>query len=413
MNRHEKPDRRKPILVKVGNAVVKIYSGKSRGYDLFTLVHYAGGQRKRETFAKLEDAKRRAREVAHAMLNGRLSVLELTCADREGYVSALGLLEPLGIPLHSAVEEYVAARSHLRDGESLLSVVKEHATQRRDVVDKPAGQAVEEFLLTKKRDGASARYLKSLRSDLRRFGEAFRVNIGSVTSSMIVQWLESLGVGARARNNVRASVVTLFRFARALGYLPKGQPTEADDVPKAKYRGGEIGILSPKELANLMRHGNEEARLYLALGAFSGLRTAELLRLDFEDINFERGHIVVAKEKAKTATRRLVPIQPNLLQWLSPYKGRTGRIFAGQHTPDRIIGFAKKHINWPSNALRHSYATYRLATTHDAARVALEMGNSPTMLFTNYRELSDEHDAKAWFSIAPKRAKNVVQMRAA
>src|SRR5215831_12822133 len=111
MNRHEKSGGRKPTVVKVGNAAVKIYHGKSRGYDLFTLVHFAGGQRKRETFAKLDDAKRRAKEVAHAMLNGRLSVLELTSADRDGYVSALQLLEPLGVPLHSAVEEYVAARS--------------------------------------------------------------------------------------------------------------------------------------------------------------------------------------------------------------------------------------------------------------------------------------------------------------
>src|SRR5260370_38527953 len=98
------PFNRKPILVKAGNATVKIYQGKSRGYDLFTVVHYAGGQRKRETFGKLVDAKRRAGEVARAMLNGRLAVLELTSADREGYVSAIQLLEPVGIPLHSAVE---------------------------------------------------------------------------------------------------------------------------------------------------------------------------------------------------------------------------------------------------------------------------------------------------------------------
>ena len=412
MNRHEKPDRRKPILVKVGNAVVKIYSGKSRGYDLFTLVHYAGGQRKRETFAKLEDAKRRAKEVAHAMLNGRLSVLELTSADREGYVSALGLLEPLGIPFHSAIEEYVAARSHLRDGESLLSAVKEHAARRRDVIHKPVGEVVEEFLSTKKRDGASVRYLKSLRCDLKRFAKAFQTKIGSVTSGMIVEWLKSLDVGPRSRNNVRGSVVAMFHFARALGHLPKGQPTEADDVAKAKSRGAAIGVLSPKQLAELLRHGNEESRLYLALGAFTGVRTAELVRLDWEDINFERGHIVVGKEKSKTATRRLVPIQSNLLQWLAPYKGQTGRIFAGLHVPDRIIGFAKKHVAWPSNALRHSYASYRLAQTHDAARVALEMGNSPTMLFTNYRELADEHDAKAWFAIAPKRSKKVIPFAA-
>jgi integrase len=406
-------DRRKPTIVKVGNAAVKIYHGKSRGYDLFTLVHYVGGRRQRETFAKLDDAKQRAREVAHAMLNGRLAVLELTSTDREGYVSALQLLEPLGIPLHSAVEEYVAARSHLH-GESLLAIVKEHAARHRHVIDKSVAETVEEFLAAKERDGASYRYLKSLQCDLRRFAEAFRINIGSVTSGMLIQWLKSLGIGARSRNNVRASVVTLFHFAQALGYLPRGQTTEADNVPKAKDRGGKIGILSPKELANLLRHGNEEARLYLALGAFTGLRTAELLRLDWEDINFARGHIIVGKEKSKTATRRLVPIQANLQQWLAPYKGQTGQIFAGdQHTPDRIIGFAKKHVKWPSNALRHSFASYRLAQTHDAARVALEMGNSPTMLFTNYRELADEHDAAAWFSISPRRAKNVVPMRVA
>ena len=60
--------------------------------------------------------------------------------------------------------------------------------------------------------------------------------------------------------------------------------------------------------------------------------------------------------------------------------------------------------------LRHSYATYRLAITHDAGRVALEMGNSPSMLFRNYLELADEQTATAWFAIGPKRPKNVVAM---
>jgi hypothetical protein len=185
MNRHEKPDRPKPIIVKVGNAAVKIYQGKSRGYDLFTVVHYAGGQRKRETFAKLEDAKRRAGEVARAMLNGRLAVLELTSADREAYVSALELLKPLGIPLHSAIEEYVAARSHL-DGESLLSAIKEHAARRRYVVDRGVGEIVNEMLKAKKHDGLSPRYLYMLGSDLTRFKNAFKTNIGSITSAVTI-----------------------------------------------------------------------------------------------------------------------------------------------------------------------------------------------------------------------------------
>jgi hypothetical protein len=69
-------------------------------------------------------------------------------------------------------------------------------------------------------------------------------------------------------------------------------------------------------------------------------------------------------------------------------------------------------IEWPDNALRHSYASYRLAAVPDAARVALEMGNSPQKLMTNYRELADGHDAKAWFAITPKRSRKIVQFAA-
>jgi integrase len=401
-----------PKSIKAGSAVVKVYRGKAHGYDLFTVAYHENGKRLRRTFGKLADAKTAAQAIALKIAQGRANSVELTGADRDNYMAALNLLRPHGLPLVSVVEEYLAARDHLGNSESLLSAVKEHVRRHRHVVEKRVTEVVEEFLATKKRDGASQRYLKSLRCDLRRFAAAFQINIGAVTSGLIVEWLKSLNVGPRARNNIRSSVVVLFRHARALGYLPKGQPTEADDVSKVKSRGGKIGILNPQELAELLKKADTEAALYLALGAFSGIRTAELIRLDFKDINFERGFIEVGKEKAKTATRRLVPIQPNLMEWLRPYKGQKGRIFAGLHVPDRIIAFAKKHVQWSSNCLRHSYASFRLAITQDAAKVALEMGNSPNMLFTNYRELADEHDAKAWFAISPKRSKKIVQFAA-
>jgi integrase len=129
-------------------------------------------------------------------------------------------------------------------------------------------------------------------------------------------------------------------------------------------------------------------------------------------VNFERGHITVAPEKAKIATRRLVPIQPNLMQWLAPYRGMAGHVF-DKYVNQRAISLASSHgIAWPHNCLRHSYASYRLAAVPDAARVALEMGNSPQKLMTNYRELADEHDAAAWFAISPKRSKKIVRFAA-
>ena len=263
--------------------------------------------------------------------------------------------------------------------------------------------AIVERLLTDKRaDGLSARYIETLRSHLRRFAAAFDRNIASIAVHEIETWLRSLGTGARARNNVRGSIITLFHFARKHGWLEKGQPTEADDIATAKDFGGRIGILTPGELRPVIGRASDKIQLFLALGAFAGLRSSEILRLEWQDISLERKIITVAPEKAKTATRRLTPILPNLEEWLGRHRAAHGALFRSRRDADRAIGFAKGcGLKWPNNALRHSYATYRLAATADVARVAVEMGNSPQKLIRHYRELADPEEAEAWFSIRP------------
>ena len=51
--------------------------------------------------------------------------------------------------------------------------------------------------------------------------------------------------------------------------------------------------------------------------------------------------------------------------------------------------------------LRHSFISYRVADIQNVAQVALETGNSPRMVFSNYRELVRPADAKKWFAITP------------
>ena len=101
MNCHDKLRVKFPHIVKAGNAVVKIYRGKAGGYDLFTVVHYRDGVRRRHTFGKYADARSHAQEVATQIAHGQLDVLSLTNSDRDNYVAAMNLLEPFGIPLRS------------------------------------------------------------------------------------------------------------------------------------------------------------------------------------------------------------------------------------------------------------------------------------------------------------------------
>ena len=165
----------------------------------------------------------------------------------------------------------------------------------------------------------------------------------------------------------------------------------------------------------LLTHAPAKLLPFFAIGALAGLRSQETMRLDWSDIRFEQGFIEVAAEKAKTASRRLVPLLPSLAAWLLPLRSKSGHV-VGYSRNDVLCEarqrFCKNDIKsgdeviefiWKPNALRHSYASYRLADIKDAARVALEMGNSPSMLFRNYRELVTEKQAAEWFAVLPLR----------
>jgi integrase len=384
------------IEVKRGNTVVKIYRHKGRRYknkhyELFTVAYRLNGKQHRKNFSQYQDAQRFASDTASALERGRAQVLSLNAADWQSYLAAKNLLRASGVPLHVAIEEYVAIR------------------ERKKVIEKRVGEIVDELLTTKRNSGLSDRYIETLRTYLRRFADSFQTNIGSVNTGAIVRWLDSLNIGPCSWNNVRQAIVTLFNFARRRGYLPKGETTEAADVETRRDRDGEIAILTPVELSKLLKKSKPIYQLYFALAAFTGIRSAELLRLEWSEINFEKGHIEVKGRKAKTATRRLVPIQPNLAEWLAPYRGRSGKLFQSRRLVDSAIKFAKRAgIPWTANVLRHSYATYRLSILPDAPRVALEMGNSPAKLFTNYRELDRHNHAPEWFAIEPPKGRSRV-----
>ena len=65
---------------------------------------------------------------------------------------------------------------------------------------------------------------------------------------------------------------------------------------------------------------------YVGIGAFAGLRRAELERLTGKKWIYKPRLIEVAAAKAKSARRRFVKIQPNLAKWLRPRAQLSGNV---------------------------------------------------------------------------------------
>jgi integrase len=397
---------KRSFLVSVGSVKIPVY-GLSSGR--WCLSFYQDGKRKRETRSTREEATKRAQEVATAIHGQKASGLTLTGADRDSYARSLEVLKPFAVTLHDAVEAYAKTRHKLQKAslnEAVDFYLRHHAT---DLPAKTVKEIADELLAAKRQDGVSAAYLKDLNTRLPHIAAAFTIPIGQVTQGQLENWLRSRPGSLRSRNNYRSLVVTLWRFARQRGYLLRDRSTEADSLPRAKDNGAEIEVFHPADFAKLIAKADANLVPFLAIGAFTGLRHAELLRLEWEDVRFAQGFVEVKAKKAKTAQRRLVPIQPNLQAWLAPYRAQTGPVCVWSRIGRTASVLAKSlGVTWPKNGLRHSYATYRLAQCQDAAKVALEMGNTPSMVFRHYRELVTPKEAAVWWSISPKRAANVV-----
>lgn len=321
--------------------------------------------------------------------------------------ASLSVPEKLRVEALDCAERLAKHGKSLRDATDFyLEYLSTVSTSRR------VREVVEEFLTAKEADGASERYLGDLRVRLTRFAVTFGENtIATITARELNQWLRSLGVGTVTRNSYRRRLTALFNFARKEAYLARSPLV---DVDKPKERTGETEILTPAQMARLLEVASAETLPYWAIGGFAGLRRAELERLEWKDVDFEGGFINVSAANAKTASRRLVTIRPNLREWLAPYGTEQGPVCpAGLRkrleADRKAAGMGQ---DWPQNGLRHSFGSYHLAQFSDAAALALQMGNSPNMIFKYYREIVKPREAAAFWSLIPNRAKNVVELSA-
>jgi integrase len=290
-----------------------------------------------------------------------------------------------------------------------------------------------EFLASQKKAKRSARHQRDLKARLGRFCEDFGSEpVRTVQLEKLERWLPGLGLGATSLNNFRGRISSMFSWGLKRHYLDSN-PMAAIDKVKTVDIPPEI--FTPEGLRLVLENADREAVPLIVIGAFAGLRTSELLRLEWKDIDLAirkakkivdgveielttYGNVKVEALKSKSAKRRVVAMSQNLNAWLSLYGGRTGALWQKSETvfyDETEKAWKAAHLaKWPKNGLRHSFASYHLAKHNDAARLALDMGHTTTkMIFANYRDVVTPEEAERYWQIyPPTRAENVVPMAA-
>lgn len=296
--------------------------------------------------------------------------------------------------------------------DAALSFYEAHLNLRRRSMNMMA--AYDEFVETRRKEGASAVHLRDFQYRLERFAKKHAKQlVAEITTHDIDSWIFGLKNAAQSKDKHRRLLHNFFGYCAGRGYTDENPVTRA---AKVKVVRKPPGILSPSDTANLLAAASEEIIPALAIGFFAGLRTAEIERLDWREIDLRRGFIEITAEKAKSSQRRLVQILPNLRSWLEPMARLSGPVRLSEMRHKDRLDIARKAagVAWPANACRHSFASYHLALYQDAARTALQLGHTNTaVLFQHYRALATTEEAEDYFAISPQPAiqSNIVTMR--
>ena len=156
-----------------------------------------------------------------------------------------------------------------------------------------------------------------------------RLDLVRATSPVIARHLDELDVKPSTWNRRKSALAAVYRFA-----IRRKMLTRRDDPTNGLHRrerNEHARWLTDEERPRLLAaaEAHDDLRLMIRIAMTTGLRKAEVLRIEWADIDFERGQIAVI---AKGDKKRAAPLVTKCVRLLREYRRRrpvhvTGRVF--------------------------------------------------------------------------------------
>ncbi len=227
--------------------------------------------------------------------------------------------------------------------------------------------------------------------------------VRSFTAEDCQRLLESTFESPRQRAKGRLILHAIFAHSLNHGWC-SSNPVASLRAPI--IHESEIRPLDTHELRRLLHTAmaSEHRACMPALGLmlWAGVRPAEIIRLDWSDIDEEERIISLHPRHAKTGGARHITLYPVLASWLrETHTPRRGSLCP----PDwarrwKRLRLAAGLVPWRQDVLRHTFASYHIKHWRDFTRLQLEMGHrSAELLRTRYlsmRGITATEAARFW-----------------
>jgi len=377
-----------------------------RGYSSFMVQGWKeGGKWKRRKFKLRKDAERFvALKQVEVENQGRAQRMVLSPLTDEQHQQAVDAFDKLG-GTYSIAEAVDFFLSNHRAPSFTISL----------------SEARTAYLGGRERDGLRDRSMKQLESVLGQFSE-FMNNclVHEVTPQKVEQYLLSLRATDKVSpaklktwNNYRNALNHFFLWAGESDLSTQRPWIFSNPVSKVRIYSAkqvaeqreEIQTTDPEQLQQmlsaLMRWRGGALVKCFALAYFAGIRPdGEMRRFaarSGELINLRTGIIKIPANVSKTKEARQVNITPNLRKWLVAFD-------AAPVIPtnfDRLMKAARKHFKLQHDETRHSFISYHVGLNRSVGDVALQAGNSESIVKRHYLNLHPKDEAKHFFSLVP------------
>jgi len=292
------------------------------------------------------------------------------------------------------------------------------AIREREAASRPLDAAADDWLATC--EGLRPRTVDSYRHTATRMKTAFGDRLlATITAEDIQKAVAPLGsVGASARGRLR-NARAFWRWAATKGWCDE-KTFAGVEMPKQNRDAEEIAILTPDEAKLLLRTAEEhypQAVASFALQLFAGIRAEEIVRMEAGSVTADG--IDLSASITKKGRRRHITPSPTLAAWLERYPfepctnwaevNKACRRLAGWAVESRLLKDPAEPTrgSWAQNALRHSHASFAVASGVPLESLLFEFGHtgSAAVLREHYVGKASKKQAVAFFAIAPEGVK--------